>query len=87
MRTLKQIFHRSTIRMGSVDNSRIRTTPIRNAGFVSFVSQSGCLRIRNGDYHDARLRKQKRLRLVGLIAVTAGFTWFAIESAKALSLF
>lgn len=87
MRTLKHMFHRSKIRMGSVDNSRILTTPIRNAGFVSFVSQSGCLRVRNGDYHDARLRKQKRIRFVGLVALTAGCTWFAIESAKALSLF
>lgn len=87
MRTLKHIFRRTPIRMGSVDNSRIRTTPIRNAGFVSFVSQSGCLRVRNGDYHDARLRKQKKLRFVAVVALTAACTWFAIESAKALSLF
>lgn len=87
MRTLKHMLHRSPIRMGSVDNSRIRTTPIRNAGFVSFVSQTGCLRVRDGDYHDARLRKQKRVRVVALIGLTAACTWFAIESAKAFSLF
>ena len=87
MRTLKHMFRRSPIRMGSVDNSRIRTTPIRNAGFVSFVSQTGCLRVRDGDYHDARLRRQKKVRFVALIALTAGCTWFAIESAKALAIF
>jgi hypothetical protein len=87
MRTLKHMLRRPPIRMGNVDNSRIHTTPIRNAGFVSFVSQTGCLRIRDGDFHDTRLRRQKRVRIAALVALTAGCTWFAIESAKALSIF
>ena len=78
MRTLRQLFHRSVIRMGSVDNSRIHTTPIRNAGFVSFVSQSGCLRIRSGDWHDNRLRRQRIVKTMLLIAAVAMCTWFAI---------
>ena len=87
MRTLRQLFHRSSIRMGSVDNSRIHTTPIRNAGFVSFVSQSGCLRVRSGDWHDNRLRRQRIVRSLALAVAVAVFTWFAIESARALPLF
>jgi hypothetical protein len=88
VRTLSRIFRRPAIRMGSVDNSRIRTTPIRNAGFVSFFAESGCLSDRrHTDYHDNRLRRQKRLRAMGLILVTALCTWIVVESARAISLF
>ncbi len=73
--------------MGSVDNSRIHTTPIRNAGFVSFFSESGCLSSRHPDYHDTRLRRQKALRLLVIIAITALCTWVVVESARAISMF
>lgn len=73
--------------MGSVDNSRIRTTPIRNAGFVSFFNETGCLttRTRNSDIHDQRLRRQKRVRALALIALTALCTWIVVESARAIT--
>ncbi len=87
MSFLRKLFRRSPIRMGSVDNSRIRTTPIRNAQFVSFISETGCLRVRSGDCHDARLRRQRCLRAGALITVTALSSWFVIESARAISTF
>lgn len=72
--------------MGSVDNSRIRTTPIRNAGFVSFFNETGCrLSARNSDIFDQRLRRQKRVRLLALIGLTALCTWVVVESARAIS--
>ena len=73
--------------MGSVDNSRLHTTPIRNAGFVSFFSGSGCISARNSDYHDTRLRRQKRRRVLALIGITAFCTWIVVESARAITLF
>lgn len=73
--------------MGSVDNSSFRTTPIRNAGFVSFFQQSRCISVRNSDHYDNRLRRQKLLQMLALIAVTALCTWVLIESAQAFSTF
>lgn len=74
--------------MGSVDNSCIHTTPIRNAGFVSFFIGSGCLSsARNTDYQDTRLRRQKRLRTLAVVSLTAFCTWIVVESARAFSTF
>jgi len=87
MRTLRQWLHRPSIRMGSVDNSRIRTTRIRNAQFVSFFAENGCVSARNSDHHDARLRRQRLVRGIALVGVTALATWIVIESARAISLF
>ena len=87
MRTLRQWRHRPPIRMGSVDNRRIRTTPIRNAGFVSFFAEQGCLTARSHDHFEARLRRHRTVRALGLIAVTALATWVVIESARAISVF
>lgn len=85
MNPLRRMFHRPAIRMGSVDNSRIRTTPIRNAGFVSFFAETGCLSSRNSDVFDHRLRRQKRLKTLALIALTAFCTWVVVESARAIT--
>lgn len=87
MRRLLRIFRRPPIRMGSVDNAHIRTTPIRNAGFVSFFAGSGCVSARNCDYQDNRLRRQKRLRTLAVVSVTAFCTWIVVESARAISTF
>ncbi|GAB1488980.1 hypothetical protein MASR2M8_14310 [Opitutaceae bacterium] len=87
MRTLRHWLHRPPIRMGSVDNSRIRTTAIRNAGFVSFFAEQGCLTARSHDHFDARLRRQRAVRLLALIGITALATWVVIESAQAISVF
>lgn len=87
MRTVRHWLHRPSIRMGSVDNSRIRTTRIRNAGFVSFFAEQGCLTARSHDHFDARLRRQRVGRALVLIAVTALATWVVIESARAISVF
>ena len=71
--------------MGSVDNSRIRTTRIRNAGFVSFFTETGCLASRNTDVYDHRLRRQKILRTLILVGLTALCTWVVVESARAIT--
>jgi hypothetical protein len=73
--------------MGSVDNSRMHTTPIRNAGFVSFFTGHDCVGRRHPDYHDTRLRRQKRRKVVALLALAASVSWVAVESARAISLF
>jgi len=86
-RALLNKLRRPPIRMGSVDNSSFRTTPIRNAGFVSFFNESKCVAARNTDHHDTRLRRQKLLQMLALIAVTALCTWVLIESAQAFSTF
>lgn len=87
MRSLRQWLRRPPIRMGSVDNRQIRTTRIRNAGFVSFFAQEGCGMVRRHDHFDRRLRRQRATRTLALIALTAFVTWIAIESAQALSVF
>lgn len=73
--------------MGRVDNSRIRTTQLRNAQFVSFISQSGSLHPYHTDRYDARLRRRKRLKGFFAAALTVGAAWVVIESARALTIF
>jgi len=72
--------------MGSVDNSRISTTRIRNAQFVSFFSENGCVSGVRPDYHDTRLRRRKALRAVVVLGAAALGTWVVIESARALTM-
>ncbi|MFA6289675.1 MAG: hypothetical protein WC661_20020 [Opitutaceae bacterium] len=87
LRVLSQIFRRPPIRMGRVDNRTIRTTVVRNAQFVSFISSSGAAARHHPDRHDRRLRRQKLTRLAIGASLTAGAAWIAIESAQALSIF
>ena len=84
---LQAIFHRPLYRFGKVDNSRIRRTTLRNAQFVSFMSQQGLGRTRHTDRHDSRLRRQKYGRLAVICAVGTFVVWVGIESARALSMF
>lgn len=85
--TLKNLFHRPAIRMGRVDNSRIQTTRIRNAQFISFVAETGSLCPFNSDRYDNRLRRQKLIKSAITLSVIAGVAWIVIESAKALAMF
>ena len=87
LRALSQLFRRPPIRMGRVDNRTIRTTVVRNAQFVSFISESGSSGRKHPDRHDRRLRRQKFTRLAVGAAITAGVAWVAIESAQAFSIF
>lgn len=73
--------------MGLVEDGWRRKTPIRNAGFVSFFNGSDCVSRRNTDTYDNRLRRQKWVKNLTIIAVTALCTWFVMESAHAISTF
>ncbi len=84
---LNSLFHRPTYRFGKVDNSRIRRTTLRNAQFVSFMSQQGLGRLRDPDAHDSRLRRQKYLRAIMVSLAVCAVVWIGVESAKALSMF
>lgn len=84
---LRNLFRRPPIRMGSVDNRTMRTTPIRNAGFVSFFNGQGCVSARNPDIQERRMRRQWQVRAVAFITMAALTTWFVIESAQALAAF
>ena len=86
LRRLRQLFHRSTIRMGPVDNSRIRVTATKNAQFVSYLVDSGFRQI-NVDRYESSLRRRRTLRSVFFWLLGAGSAWIVIESAKALSSF
>ena len=84
---LKNLLHRPAIRMGRVDNSRIHTTRLRNAQFVSFISESGSLHPCSTDRYDIRLRRQKLVKTMIALTLTAGGAWVVVESARALSRF
>ncbi len=87
LRLLKNLFRRPPVRMGRVDNARIRRTAIRNAQFVSFVDASGCLDARNPDRFDRKLRRQKLMRAVAALFGAGGLGWVVLESARAISQF
>ena len=88
LQMLKNLFHRPAIRMARANNGSIqRRSSIRNAGFVSYLSENGGLRARNTDSHDARVRRVKLAKKLAVGALSAGGLWVAIESARALTLF
>jgi hypothetical protein len=87
LRLLQNLFRRPPIRMGRVDNARIRRTRIRNAQFVSFVDASGCLDARHPDRHDRKLRRQKLMRATMALLGASGLGWVVLESARAISQF
>lgn len=87
LNVVKHWFHRPAIKMGRVDNSCIHTTRLRNAQFVSFMTESHSLRAWSSDRYDNRLRWRKRLKAFLVLAMTAGGAWVVIESARALTMF
>lgn len=87
MYVLKSLFYRPPIRMGRVDNTLIQTTRLRNAQFVSFMSQNESLTSFNTDRYDVRLRRRKRIKYALLAATLAGVAWIVLESAKAITMF
>ena len=84
---LKNWFHRPAIKMGRVDNSRIHTTRLRNAQFVSFITESRSLKAWNSDRYESRLRWRKRVKAFLGLSFAAGGAWVVIESARALTMF
>jgi len=90
LQMLKNLFHRPAIRMARANNGRIQQrqrSSVRNEGFVSYLSETGGLRPRNTDGHDARLRRVKLVKKLVFAALGAGGLWVVIESARALTLF
>ena len=84
---LKSLFHRPAIRMGRVDNSLIQTTRLRNAQFVSFMSQGDSLAPMSMDRCDTRLRRRKWFKAALVLALVGGVAWVIIESAHAITMF
>jgi hypothetical protein len=87
IRVIKNLFHRPAIKMGRVDNSRIHTTRLRNAQFVSFITESGSLQPFSTDRYDARLRRRKMIKALLATGAAAGAAWVLLESAHALTMF
>ncbi len=88
MRALKNLFRRPPVRLGLIDERRSFRSPVRNAGFVSFFNGSACTsRHRYTDAHDARLKRQRFVKTLAVVAITAMCTWFVMESAQAISSF
>ena len=87
LRVFTNWFHRPAIRMGRVNNSRIQTTRLRNAQFVSFISETHSFGHRSTDRYEQHLRRRKQLKALLWIALVSGGAWIAIESAHALTLF
>ena len=84
---LKNWFHRPAIKMGRVDNSRIHTTRLRNAQFVSFITETRSLNSFSTDRFESRLRWRKRVKALLGLTFAAGGAWVIIESARALTMF
>jgi len=84
--SIRQWFHRPAIRMGSIDNSRIRMTHTKNAQFVSYLTETGFRRV-NGDRYESSLRRRRLLKRLLWVALIGGGAWVVIESARALSMY
>jgi hypothetical protein len=86
LRELRHWLHRPAIRMGSVDNSRIHPTRLKNAQFISYLVESGFRQV-NADHYEASLRRRRLGKNFLLGMLTAGTAWVVVESARALSMF
>ena len=86
LRVFRHWFYRPAVRMGPVDNSRIRTTRTRNAQFVSYLTESGFRQV-NADRYESSLRRRRFMKRVLYWSLAGGAAWVAIESARALSRF
>jgi hypothetical protein len=84
---LKNLFHRPAIRMGRVDNSMFQTTRLRNAQFVSFMSQGDSLAPLSTDRYDSKLRRRKFLKFAFALSLAGGLAWVILESARAITMF
>ena len=72
--------------MGSVDNSRIRTTSTKNAQFISYLVESGFRQV-NVDRYEVSLRRRRAFKVTLFWLLGAGGAWVVVESARALSMF
>jgi hypothetical protein len=86
LRQIRHWFHKPAVRMGPVDNSRIHTTRVKNAQFVSYLTESGFRRV-NGDRYETSLRRRRVLKRALQWMLFGGCAWVVIESARALSRF
>ena len=86
LRRIRHWFHRPTIRMGPIDNSRIRTTRTKNAQFVSYLTETGFRQV-NADRYESSLHRRRLVKRVLLVLLIGGGAWVVIESARALSMF
>jgi len=86
LRSFQKWFHRPAVRMGPVDNSRIRISRTRNAQFVSYLAESGFRQV-NGDRYESSLRRRRLVKRALFWSLAAGGAWVAVESARALSKF
>ena len=86
LRKIRHWFHRPAIRMGPIDNSRIRTTRTKNAQFVSYLAESGFRQV-NADHYESSLRRRRVVKSLLFWILVAGGAWVLIESARAISMF
>ncbi len=84
LRVMRRWWYRPAIRMGSVDNSRIRTTRTRNAQFVSYLVDSG-FRVAS-DHYEAGLRRRRVVKRILFWLFVVGGAWLIVESARALAM-
>jgi len=83
LRFLLNLCHRPAIRFGLARDPR---SPHRNTRFASFLAENN-RSPRDFDRHDAMVRGRTVARRT-LVALSGGVAlWFALESAKALSVF
>lgn len=84
LRFLANLLRRPAIRFGLARDRR--GSRLRDPRFVSFMAQTN-RRSLDTDLQDAVLRGRKLARHAMIAAAFAGAAWFALESAKALSIF
>ena len=81
---LANFFRRPAIRFGLARDRR--GDRLRDPRFVSFMAETN-RRSLDTDLQDAVLRGRRFFRHALVTAVIIGAAWFALESAKALSIF
>jgi hypothetical protein len=84
LRFLLNLCHRPALRFGLARDRR--GGRLRDPRFVSFMTQNNRKSL-DTDFQDALLSGRKVLRRLLVLGTATGVAWFALESAKALSIF
>ncbi|MCH6258892.1 hypothetical protein MLD52_20210 [Puniceicoccaceae bacterium K14] len=83
---LKSKLRKKPVKNAALLNRGEEDFRVRNAQFVSFLSESG-FRRRALDSHDKGKRIRRFVTFAFMWSLIIGFSWVVIESAEALELF
>lgn len=86
LRFLRELFHRPTIKLGSLGHAPRSRGHLRNERFASYLASNNRRSV-NSDRSDALLATRKLFRVGLVLGAIAFAAWVVVESAQAIGVF